>query len=353
MLNLRENPFECFFKSYLLRMKSSPIPDEYKTPVRHSMCRRAFFIDYRNPRIFLFTIGKGKACPDMFSVIEGDPHKGGIAGPKVVLTEAGQILEKNILKLESLHPDQIKLYRWVIMPDHVHIMLEVIARLKLPVTHNIGRMMSASTSEYKLLKNITDKKFSLFDGKGIHDRPLSGKNQLDAQKRYVEDNPLRYLIKKKYPDLFARILGIRLGGELFNGMGNIFLLRKSDIRAVHVRRKWSEEEREDYHSKMILAVKNGAVLVSPFISEYEKSIMREGLSAGGSIIRLSNKDFKEREKPSKTEFELCAEGRLLILTPVEFQEVSGPLSRAQACRLNSLSEEIASIPVDARLGIKV
>lgn len=56
------------------------------------------------------------------------------------------------------------------------------------------------------------------------------------------------------------------------------------------------------------------MIVSPFISEHEKKIRRKIEETGANIILIVHEEFDERYKPSLHEFNLCCEGRLLIIS---------------------------------------
>ncbi len=58
----------------------------------------------------------------------------------------------------------------------------------------------------------------------------------------------------------------------------------------------------------------GTVLVSPFISKSEKAIRVEAEDIGANIILITHEAFGERFKPAAHDFNLCSQGRLLIIS---------------------------------------
>ena len=315
----------------------------YRSAIKHSMKRRCASIDYRDPRIYMFTLKKNPIMPD-FSSISGDPHflyddPCGF-GPRIVLSELGEILERNILSFSNFHPE-VKNYRYVVMPDHVHWLLHVKSRLEKPITSYIGAAMGACTSAFGRPSLNPGKRFEPVFEKGINDRILSKSGQLKILKDYIADNPRRRLIKKFYSDFFQRNIRILFNSESYDAFGNPFLFKRDLLVPVHVRRRFTPAETDQYMKNILTMVENGAVLISPFIHPKEKEIRAEALKMGGSVIRVSLTGFGPLFSPYKSEFEICREGRLLLIAR------SGSPLRNDSCRrsdadiLNRFAESIA------------
>ena len=67
--------------------------------------------------------------------------------------------------------------------------------------------------------------------------------QLDNWKRYLRDNPYRYMMRREYPDLFRRFLCITIGGVRFGAFGNMLLLRQPEKHRVRkVSDCWRRQE---------------------------------------------------------------------------------------------------------------
>lgn len=92
---------------------------------------------------------------------------------------------------------------------------------------------------------------------------------------------------------------------------------------------------------MLEYVRNGGVLVSPFISPGEKDIARAALDAGGSVILMKPDGFKPYFKPHGKYFDLCAQGRLLILACRPFTTTVTPVTRDLCRAMNHWSATIA------------
>lgn len=107
--------------------------------------------------------------------------------------------------------------------------------------------------------------------------------------------------------------------------GNIHLLNNPFKEQVIVHRADTPEQFERNKEKWLYTAVNGGILVSPFISKREKEIRREAEELGGRFILITNRPLGEREKPVGKDFELCAEGRMLIIapqTPMDFSRIA-------------------------------
>lgn len=316
--------------------------------VKHSYERRANWNDYRARRIYMVTLKLIPKFPPL-SRISGNirAHAGAVDAPFAALSDCGRVVKSTIEEVCDSYP-HIGIVSKVIMPDHIHLIIFVKEQSNTHLGRVIGHIKSLCSSRLSHLKsedsfrpNGNRASKTIFQP-NYHDRILTNPGQLETMVRYVEDNPRRLALKRSLPDLFQRCNKIRIGDETLDAFGNPFLLRRDLIKDVHVRRIWTEEERLHYKETRLNDVKQGAVLVSPFISPAEKEILREAIERGASIIRLVREGMPPRFKPSGKEFELCCAGRLLILTPWEYQTEKSSLSRQDAVRLNNLAELIAN-----------
>ena len=66
--------------------------------------------------------------------------------------------------------------------------------------------------------------------------------------------------------------------------------------------------------RWLYSAANGGVLVSPFISKREKEIRTAAEQAGGRLILITPDAFGERFKPAAHDFNLCSEGRMLMVS---------------------------------------
>ena len=162
-------------------------------------------------------------------------------------------------------------------------------------------------------------------------------------------NPQRLATKRLMPGYFRVQEDIEIAGRKYSGVGNIALLQAECFAPVHVRRTMVEEaihgddkRLRDYMNGCVLAARQGAVMVSPFISEKEKEVMVVLLAEEHPIIILADNGFRDYYKPSDGIFDAVAEGRVLILSPWEYDADKRHISRADCVALNGMAEEITS-----------
>lgn len=78
----------------------------------------------------------------------------------------------------------------------------------------------------------------------------------------------------------------------------------------------------------------------PLSALTKKAIRDKAIKIGGRIIVIRNESFEKRFKPHGREFDLCAQGRLLLLAPWRDKLRRSKVSRAESLYMNSLAEKI-------------
>lgn len=178
-------------------------------------------------------------------------------------------------------------------------------------------------------------------------RPMGRNTQLPNTIRYIDMNPQRLATKRLKPGFFCVQRGIMIGGRSYDGVGNTTLLMAEKMATVHVRSamvKAAEsgdvEPLRNYKNSCVLAARKGAVMVSPFISTHEKQVMKVLLDEQHPFICLTDNGFRDYYKPSGVLFDACAAGRVLILSPWQYDAGKRHISRADCVALNGMAEEI-------------
>jgi len=132
--------------------------------------------------------------------------------------------------------------------------------------------------------------------------------------------------------------------ETWTGYGNLFLLDKPELYALQVSRRIVPEALETLQAEILERVRNGGVLVSPFISPGEKDIARAALDAGGTVILMKPDGFPPCFKPHGKYFDLCVQGRLLILACRPPAAGNTPVTRDLCLAMNRWCQHIAEAP---------
>lgn len=263
---------------------------------------------------------------------------------------AGKIAMTAVRNINNWFP-WVDVMRYSIMPDHVHLLLFVKEKTDVHLGTIVKKFETECTLDYNSQINpgMPDLEQIPFYLYGYNDKIVFRKNQLNTFKRYVEDNPRRYALRRDHPEYFDRCQNIKIDGVYFTVYGNFLLLRHPMIASIRISRSFSEEELESRRKVWNETMRTQGVLVSPFYSPKEKEVRDEAIECGAKIIRIEANGLPERFKPSGKEFELCNEGRLLIIAPAEYQTRKVSLTRDMCMYGNHVAERIAQGAIALRL----
>lgn len=297
--------------------------------------------DYRSRCIYHIVLNKAENIPDFSQVI-------GIVGnhdwpPTVKLSETGQIIATCLSKIMKEFPFS-SMPRKCIMPDHIHIALFIKEKTEFHLGQIITKFKRNCSQEMEKLGYPSET--SLFI-ENYHDTFLTGKGQLKALLKYISDNPRRHLMRIQHPGWFRKFL-INHGDNTYDAYGNWDLLYEPIREAVKFSKRHSEDEIRKNKRLWHRSILNDGILVSPFIHSNEKKVRDWAMDNGGTLIYITYKPFPERYKPEGKLFDLCAEGRLLIVSmPLEEKEQdyldrTGKPSYYTCSRMNALALEIAN-----------
>lgn len=291
--------------------------------------RRASWHDYTSRWIYLITLLKNPfASP--FGSLYGDHNipLGQPGSPYIQASKLGKVVKNCLREISSIHP-ALKIYQYSLMPDHLHIVLSV----EQPLDEPLGNKLAA----FKVMVNNRAKIDKVFET-GFNDQILTTTRNLTTIFDYLRENPYRLAMQMAYPDFFRRTAEIRIGGNRCSAYGNMQLLSNPFKSQVIVHRADSNAEFARKKAKWLHIAANSGVLVSPFISKREKEVRTEAEALGGRFIIIGNEPLNDREKPTKRNFTLCSEGRLLFVSPIEPME----FSRIACRRMNLFAQLICS-----------
>ena len=181
-------------------------------------------------------------------------------------------------------------------------------------------------------------------------RPMGHKDQLPTTIRYIDMNPQRLATKRLKPGFFRVQDNISIAGRIYSGVGNAKILQAEHYAPVHVRHTMVEaaehgddQALRDYMNSCVLAARKGTVMVSPFISPQEQAVMAVLLKENLPFIYLADNGFRDYYKPQDSLFDAVAAGRVLILSPWDYDPTKRHVSRADCVALNSMAEEISTL----------
>ena len=300
--------------------------------------QRAFAHNYHAPFIYHVIIKK-QQITERFGSVRGNaliaPGQPGCA--YIEESQLGKIIARSIIGIQRQFAI-LQIYQFSVMPDHVHILLRVKDWSEKHLDFYIEALRVNIATAYSKATGRQTASLDIFQP-GYCDKPLLLNRSLDTLFRYVRENPHRLAVRMQFPQFFQRRRCVKVGEEEFEAYGNLFLLRNPDKEAVRISRSFSEEENARKKADWLYAAARGTILVSPFISPAEKAIRSEAEALGAKIILITHEAFTDRFKPSDHDFNLCSEGRLLILTLG--REESGALSRATCLQMNDLARVVA------------
>lgn len=333
-------------------------PPDFYHQIKHSKLRRALWHDYHLPSFYLITLMKKESpdVPSFSSLIKKDNE-----GVDVKFSWSGWAIYNAIQKFSEEYPF-IKLGRYVIMPDHVHLIMQVTEKTQESLGFYINRLKTYSTQCFRSKSQVkSPSEESVFEH-GFNDRILTQEGQLKNWNNYVLDNPRRLWLMINIPDYFSRsflfasechsyLWDLSVNKEdskvmphKFPTFGNAQLLRYPEKTVIRFSSRFSKEELEKREETVARVAKNGGVLVTPAIHEEEKRLLKEGLLLGGKAIKIIGYGFPAREKPQGEDFHHCAEGRMLLfaLNQCEPGIKRDNISRILCDRMNATAEWIVS-----------
>lgn len=318
---------------------------------------------------------------------------------RVARTPLGEAILAHFLRMGDFTPEIRPLFCEV-MPDHLHLIVEVTRRMARPLGNAIGGFKTGCEKIHRAQGGAG----RLFKA-GYVDCILFHQGQLGNWFHYLHDNPRRLAVKLLFPGLFRQVRalavdlwvdgGARLaaaaqdggGGPLgsaprapargwFAALGNAFLLRRPLVQVQVSRRDFAYRrvpkpgggvkiardgrgeplvavETPEYARRRdayLAAARGGAAVISPCVSDGERAIARQALAAGLPLVAMQNKGFARLQKPAGRYFDACASGRLLLLAPAAWPFVPGekPMTRLDATAMNRLCQLIAG-PGAARI----
>ena len=403
---------------------------EVRKTIQHRMTRRATAHDYSRPGLYHITMHVAEVLGQPLGAVVGNlsAPDGSADAPRTALSSIGQMVEHELLTAIRSHYSMVTVLDHVIMPDHLHFLMEVhdlilsqngkvrtvgdiIAGFKKgcnkrywdmtgQTAHNGDRETAARgvpcgfPAGYKVPSSATSGRQPLFAPGYCDVMPVDAR-QLATQRAYIAGNPrsrllrmsnrswltaqrgaittaltpaaLRSYLQRECPpslattEALAAIEGRLLinagretashtapsgspAGKSFiacDTFGNRALLTEHRCLPVVCHRKDATRFSEQ-KNRCLEEATQGAVLVSARISPKEREIIDECVNHGFPVITIHDNGFSDRYHPSEERLGLCAEGRLLLITPWGYQyqgkneQVTVPFCKAMNCVAQAL-----------------
>ena len=332
--------------------------------------------DYRGRAIYHFTLPVEARYP-LFGVLEGESAEKAF----VKLNPFGRQVCRMLSGLAQFYEQKgyaLKVLTQMVMPDHIHLVIQVLEPLPQSIGAVVRGFKSACTKIYKEEYFSSGENAAkvhgegeeapvhfarIFAGRGsiwqqdpayYHERILHAPGQLRRMIDYVKDNPRRLWLKTRNPDLFRLHRHTEVHGLSFTSMGNHFLLDWPDRQAVEVSRSAVANQVEERLRTVLAAAHNGAVTYTAAISKGEQHIARTLRQQGYPLVVLLNDGFPKEGspheryyKPGGVYFEACSRGQLLLLEPTEqvFQDAGIQSAVQETLRRKAEARHFSYTPI--------
>ena len=208
---------------------------------------------------------------------------------------------------------------YVLMPDHVHLLLLVDYRRAPGDFDLLGWWLAFRRAAAQRAVPLAGCSPGLFWEDKYWLQLLNAGRPLAAVRRYIKMNPARKVWKDRHPDFFALHVGVKhpvLDPELrWSAIGNLTLLSSPFLFPVVLTRRKPLEEHASAIADILDRAKRGAIPVSGFLSPAEKRVF-ELLRAEPDTrwIKTVPHALPPRFDPSVEDSRFLAEGRQLVLS---------------------------------------
>lgn len=324
---------------------------EWQEP-KPRMTRRNKNHDYCAPCIYMITIRAKEEASPLCHISQAHPGKIEPQNIHISLTSAGKAIQTELTSFTVNYPT-IRLLKSVVMPDHIHFIIYVTIRMPRPLWYVISNFMGKCSSLFwkeNPTHPLAQTRTGLFT-KGFNDRILYHRGQLQAMINYIEQNPYRYLIRKKHRKYFYKTITLTIGNSQHTAYGNFLLLRNPLKSAVIVSSKYTPEQLAAYQAEWEETSRQRGVLVGAFVSKAEQAVKQKGLELGANIIEIKQHGFSERHSPGPQDLGICAEGRLLEIGFLPPTTRTEPFDRRLCLSMNAFARHIAALPPEALLSL--
>ena len=149
--------------------------------------------DYSLPGYYHVTICAADASVSLSRIVPGNDASSG----QIRLTRAGAIAREQLLALEQRY-SYVRIDKYVIMPDHIHVIIRLMAeetQVKRPDVPGIVRTFKSLTT--RMCNEMYDTPGKVWFQTSFYDEVLRNEKAYQECWRYIDENPLKWLLKTK------------------------------------------------------------------------------------------------------------------------------------------------------------
>ena len=279
----------------------------------------------------------------LFITLVIEPRKalfGRVENAVAVLSDFGRQIAECIEAIPRFNQG-IFLFEYVLMPDHLHMVLRIAPGLAEPL-----QVLGAAMRRFKSYTTTLARRQlglpSIWQ-QGYHDRICVSRRFIEAVVRYIRYNPLKYELMYNQPE-YMRIRepldSARLAvDDFWKGVGNVNLLSPdTKMLSLRVSQKVAARNLPQVVSRIEDAVRAGYVVISGFISPGEKAVrdmLHENKAA--RFIHILPSCMKNGHRPDSRYLPALSDGQFLEIAKGNDETEFG----RGACL--ALNDEIAAI----------
>lgn len=254
---------------------------------------RASWHDYRRPGAYLLTLAAAELAGPFSSVLSDET---------VSLSPVGIVIDRAIRELPELFAG-VQIPAYVIMPDHVHLVLRKVRMSPVSVGMVVAKLKSLVT------QRIGTPQFA----KGFNDKISFSKAQTAAFVCYVRDNPRRFRLRRLNPDYFVSRHTVEFGNQTLLSFGNPELLKHPVKCAVRYSRSYSAAEFKSKIEEWDEVIRQvGCCALRLFMSRSVRFSIGQSIPAP-QLFSFSIADFRKDISPAASSLSYVPGGVCLLL----------------------------------------
>ena len=318
---------------------------------------RLLSFDYTKPYFFMVTLKRLPGLAPLSQITDAaePPRDSHGRARYLIASDLTMAFSKAIRGYAATSPGLWPVETFIVMPDHLHLLLHLKdTGGRLGLAAHVEALAAELSRIYYTMRPGADGRVrpilrdsgespppSIFSP-DWHDWIVLRDGQLAAFTRYIRENPARAWRRSRNRQFFTRPGKLTFIGREWFSYGNPDILRLPVLEPFRCSRSWTQDGGE-WSAAVACAerIGPGGAGVGTFMSPCEKECGNAIYKTGGSFVVLSPEGFGERWHPTREKEALCAEGRMLFLSPYA-PEAARPDNATLHRRCHEMGDAIAA-----------